>query len=152
MTIAFSIALSHFTYPKHLINLSPTLPHFAASFKLNFEWSLEPVIGDFLFKYFWIFIFRAYDGWNNLNYVTEEIVNPKRNLPLSIIIAIPMVTVCYLLVNISYLAVMSPSEMMISEAVAVVSSQTCFYQRVRLSCFGELPDVVWPKIAQKSQN
>ena len=99
-----------------------------------------------------LFIFRAYDGWNNLNYVTEEIVNPKRNLPLSIIIAIPMVTVCYLLVNISYLAVMSPSEMMISEAVAVVSSQTCFYQRVRLSCFGELPDVVWPKIAQKSQN
>ena len=65
--------------------------------------------------------FRAYDGWNNLNYVTEEIVNPKRNLPLSIIIAIPMVTICYLLVNVSYLAVMSPSEMMISEAVAVVS-------------------------------
>ena len=62
----------------------------------------------------------AYDGWNNLNYVTEEIINPKRNLPLSIIIAIPMVTVCYLLVNISYLAVMSPSEMMISDAVAVV--------------------------------
>ena len=63
----------------------------------------------------------AYDGWNNLNYVTEEIINPKRNLPLSIIIAIPMVTICYLLVNISYLAVMSPSEMMISDAVAVVS-------------------------------
>ena len=62
----------------------------------------------------------AYDGWNNLNYVTEEIINPKRNLPLSIIIAIPMVTICYLLVNISYLAVMSPSEMMISDAVAVV--------------------------------
>ncbi len=61
----------------------------------------------------------AYDGWNNLNYVTEEIINPKRNLPLSIIIAIPMVTICYLLVNISYLAVMSPSEMMISDAVAV---------------------------------
>ena len=63
----------------------------------------------------------AYDGWNNLNYVTEEIINPKRNLPLSIIIAIPMVTICYLLVNISYLAVMSPSEMVISDAVAVVS-------------------------------
>ena len=47
-------------------------------------------------------------------------MNPHRNLPLSIAIAIPLVTVCYVLVNISYLAVMSPSEMMISDAVAVV--------------------------------
>ena len=61
----------------------------------------------------------AYDGWNNLNYVTEEIINPRKNLPLSILIAIPMVTICYVLVNVSYLLVMSPSEMMISDAVAV---------------------------------
>ena len=60
------------------------------------------------------------------NYVTEEIINPRRNLPLSIVIAIPMVTVCYLLVNISYLTVMSPSEMMISDAVAVVSFELRF--------------------------
>lgn len=76
-----------------------------------------PTIGGFATAFYsglW-----AYDGWNNLNYVTEEIINPRRNLPLSIVIAIPMVTVCYLLVNISYLTVMSPSEMMISDAVAV---------------------------------
>ena len=30
--------------------------------------------------------------------------------------------------------------------------QTCFCQHVRMSCFSELPDVVLPKIAQKSQN
>ncbi|KAF9795219.1 hypothetical protein SFRURICE_004591 [Spodoptera frugiperda] len=61
----------------------------------------------------------AYDGWNNLNYVTEEIKNPSKNLPLSIIIGIPLVTLCYALVNVSYLAVMSVSEMADSEAVAV---------------------------------
>ena len=43
-----------------------------------------------------------------------------RNLPRSIIIAIPLVTMCYVLINISYLAVMSAAEMIESEAVAVV--------------------------------
>lgn len=61
----------------------------------------------------------AYDGWNNLNYVTEEIKNPSKNLPRSIIIGIPLVTLCYALINISYLAAMSPTEMVQSEAVAV---------------------------------
>nr|CAD7455303.1 unnamed protein product [Timema tahoe] len=61
----------------------------------------------------------AYDGWNNLNYVTEEIKNPSVNLPLSIIIGIPLVTLCYALINLSYLAVMSAAEMIESEAVAV---------------------------------
>ena len=40
-------------------------------------------------------------------------------MPLSIGIAIPMVTIIYVLVNISYLTVMSPSEMLVSDAVAV---------------------------------
>ncbi|XP_014488143.1 PREDICTED: b(0,+)-type amino acid transporter 1-like isoform X2 [Dinoponera quadriceps] len=61
----------------------------------------------------------AYDGWNNLNYVTEEIKNPSKNLPRSIMIGIPLVTLCYALINVSYLAVMSPTEMIESEAVAV---------------------------------
>ena len=32
------------------------------------------------------------------------------------------------------------------------SNQTCTSQRLKLSCFCDLPDVVWPKIDQKSQN
>lgn len=49
-------------------------------------------------------------------YVVPDIT---RNLPRSIIIAIPLVTLCYALINLSYLAVMSPAEMVESEAVAV---------------------------------
>ena len=45
-----------------------------------------------------------------------------RDLPMSILIGIPLVTVCYVLVNIAYLAVLTPAEIKVSSAVAVVSS------------------------------
>ncbi|XP_077503474.1 L-type amino acid transporter sobremesa [Amblyomma americanum] len=61
----------------------------------------------------------AYDGWNNLNYITEELINPYVNLPRSIMIGIPLVTLCYVLINVSYMSVMSATELLASEAVAV---------------------------------
>ncbi|XP_031466962.1 LOW QUALITY PROTEIN: b(0,+)-type amino acid transporter 1-like [Phasianus colchicus] len=61
----------------------------------------------------------SYDGWNNLNYVTEELKNPEVTLPRAVMIAIPLVTCLYLLVNISYFAAMAPSELLTSGAVAV---------------------------------
>eukprot|EP00794_Sanderia_malayensis_P018967 gene18967-20873_t len=61
----------------------------------------------------------AYDGWNNLNYVTEELKNPLRDLPLAIMIGIPLVTGCYVLVNIAYLTVLTKVEIATSGAVAV---------------------------------
>uniref|UniRef100_F6RU80 Solute carrier family 7 member 9 n=2 Tax=Bos taurus TaxID=9913 RepID=F6RU80_BOVIN len=61
----------------------------------------------------------AYDGWNQLNYITEELRNPFRNLPLAIIIGIPLVTGCYILMNVSYFTVMTATELLQSQAVAV---------------------------------
>ncbi|XP_061650291.1 b(0,+)-type amino acid transporter 1-like isoform X1 [Phyllopteryx taeniolatus] len=61
----------------------------------------------------------SYDGWNTLNYVTEELKNPEVNLPRAVVIAISMVTGLYLLVNVSYLTVMTPKELISSNAVAV---------------------------------
>uniref|UniRef100_A0A8C3TLL7 b(0,+)-type amino acid transporter 1 n=1 Tax=Catharus ustulatus TaxID=91951 RepID=A0A8C3TLL7_CATUS len=61
----------------------------------------------------------SYDGWNNLNYVTEELKKPEVTLPRALMIAIPLVTCLYLLVNVSYLAAMTPSELLSSGAVAV---------------------------------
>ncbi|XP_068117044.1 b(0,+)-type amino acid transporter 1-like isoform X2 [Hyperolius riggenbachi] len=61
----------------------------------------------------------AYDGWAQLNYITEELENPYRNLPLAIIVGIPLVMVCYLLINIAYFTVMTPTELLQSPAVAV---------------------------------
>lgn len=41
----------------------------------------------------------AYEGWTNLNTVTEEIKNPKRDLPLALIIGIGGITLLYTLFN-----------------------------------------------------
>ncbi|KAM4695348.1 b(0,+)-type amino acid transporter 1-like [Discoglossus pictus] len=61
----------------------------------------------------------SYDGWNNLNYVTEELKNPEVNLPRAVMIAIPLVTCVYMMVNISYFAAMTPHELLSSDAVAI---------------------------------
>uniref|UniRef100_A0A8D2L2G8 b(0,+)-type amino acid transporter 1 n=1 Tax=Varanus komodoensis TaxID=61221 RepID=A0A8D2L2G8_VARKO len=61
----------------------------------------------------------SFDGWNNLNYVTEEIKKPEVNLPKAMMIAIPLVTCFYLLVNVSYFAAMTPAELLSSGAVAI---------------------------------
>lgn len=51
---------------------------------------------------------------------------------MSIIIAIPMVTICYVLINVSYLTVMSPDALLESEAVAVVSKIKSKRAKVKL--------------------
>lgn len=61
----------------------------------------------------------AYDGWNQLSYVTEELENPNQNLPKAVSIAVPLVTLCYVLTNVAYLSVLSPKEILSSNAVAV---------------------------------
>lgn len=41
----------------------------------------------------------AYEGWTNMNSVAEELKNPKKNLPLSIIISLGAITIVYTLFN-----------------------------------------------------
>ncbi|KAK6185293.1 hypothetical protein SNE40_007559 [Patella caerulea] len=61
----------------------------------------------------------AYDGWNNLNSVTEELQNPPKNLPRANVGSVILVIIVYLLTNISYLTVMTVDELLDSPAVAV---------------------------------
>jgi basic amino acid/polyamine antiporter, APA family len=48
-------------------------------------------------------ILFAYGGWQNANYVAEEIEAPERNLPRSLIAGVIVVAAVYVLVNVAYL-------------------------------------------------
>ena len=41
----------------------------------------------------------AYDGWNDLNMVSEEIERPERNIPLALIVGVLVVAALYMLTN-----------------------------------------------------
>ncbi|MDR7869328.1 MAG: amino acid permease [Tissierellaceae bacterium] len=84
---------------------------------VNPDLSLTPVNGDTSFgsiigmiSFAVVASLWAYEGWTNLNTVAEEVKNPKRNLPLSIIIAIISITLIYTLFNYSIYRVVSISE------------------------------------------
>ena len=62
----------------------------------------------------------AYNGWNYLNFVIEELQDPVRNLPRGIAISIILVMVVYIMTNIAFYTTLSVPEVLGSEAVAVV--------------------------------
>ncbi|XP_061768000.1 cystine/glutamate transporter [Nerophis ophidion] len=87
----------------------------------------------------------AYGGWFYLNFVTEEVINPNRTIPLAIICSMVTVTVLYVLVNVSYYTVMTPAELLLSDAVAVTFANRALQGvssviplLVALSCLGAL--------------
>lgn len=48
----------------------------------------------------------ASDAWNNITFTAGEVKNPQRTLPLSLLFGVGLVSVLYLLANVSYLCVL----------------------------------------------
>ena len=51
----------------------------------------------------------AYNGWNELTYVSGEIADPKRNIPRALVAGIGIVGLLYVFVNTSYFFVLPPT-------------------------------------------
>ncbi|XP_055699130.1 Y+L amino acid transporter 2 isoform X2 [Phlebotomus papatasi] len=91
----------------------------------------------------------AYNGWNYLNFIIEELKDPIKNLPRAIAISCTLVTVVYVLANASFYTILSPDEVLGSEAVAVTFADRIFGSMawtipvfVALSTFGAVNGIL----------
>lgn len=70
--------------------------------------------------------FWAYDGWNNLTFVSGEVKQAQRNVPLGLLFGTLIVIVVYMLINAAYLYVLPIEEMAKSPLVAATASEIIF--------------------------
>lgn len=63
---------------------------------------------------------------NYLNFIIEELIDPVKNLPRAIAISCTLVTLVYVLANVSFYTILSPTEVMGSAAVAVTFADRAF--------------------------
>jgi basic amino acid/polyamine antiporter, APA family len=50
-----------------------------------------------------ILVMYAYGGWNDAAFVAAEVRNPRRNIPLALLLGVGIITVLYVLVNAAYI-------------------------------------------------
>ncbi|VDP06069.1 unnamed protein product, partial [Heligmosomoides polygyrus] len=98
-------------------------PQYRDSFDNLFEGNFRDISAPAVSFYSGLF---AYQGWTYLNFITEEIINPRRNLPLSVFISMGIVTLVYVLYNVALYVVMSPEEVLLSPAAGVLFAEKAF--------------------------
>ncbi|KAM7282117.1 large neutral amino acids transporter small subunit 2 [Ixodes scapularis] len=92
----------------------------------------------------------AYNGWNYLNFVIEELKDPHRNLPLAIFISCILVMVVYTLSIVAFHTTLSVQEVLGAEAVAVTFAEKLYGSMawivpvfVALSTFGGVNGILF---------
>jgi APA family basic amino acid/polyamine antiporter len=86
------------------------------------------------------------DAWNNITFTAGEVINPRRNIPLSLAFGTFLVIGLYLLANVAYLAALpfaaiqnAPSDRVASETANVIfpgAGATIMAVAIMISTFG----------------
>ncbi|MFH0988797.1 MAG: amino acid permease [bacterium] len=63
-------------------------------------------------------ILWSYGGWQHATFTAGEAKNPRRDMPISLIAGTVIVTALYILINVCYMMLLSPSQMASSSRVA----------------------------------
>src|SRR5947208_5299706 len=103
-------------------------------------------------------ILFTYGGWQQTNFIAEEIVEPERNLPRALVLGVAIVVVVYLLANVAYLTVLGPTGLATSTAPAAdvmrvllgPAAGTVIAAGIAVSTFGflNLVILVTPRVLQ----
>ena len=73
-----------------------------------------------------LYVGYAYSGWNAATYITGEVENPRRTLPLVLTAGTSVVMLCYLLLNFVFLSVAPMDEMRGKIEVGYIAASHAF--------------------------
>lgn len=100
----------------------------------------------------------SYGGWQQTNFVAEEIIAPERNLPKALLLGVLAVVVVYLLANLAYLSTLGSGGLAASSAPAADTmrqligpeGETLIAAGIAVSTFGfiALVILVTPRVLQ----
>jgi APA family basic amino acid/polyamine antiporter len=103
-------------------------------------------------------ILFTYGGWQQTNFIAEEIIQPERTLPRALVLGVVIVVAVYLLANLAYLRVLGPAGLARSTAPAADTMRallgpaggTFIAAGIAISTFGflDLVILVTPRVLQ----
>lgn len=100
-----------------VVGLAFVVPSNVPSFQLSTRpggvWEVGKALGAALVP-----VLFTYGGWQQTNFIAEEIVEPERNLPRALLLGVAIVLAVYLLSNLTYLRVLGAHGLALSRAPA----------------------------------
>ena len=90
-----------------------------------------------------IAVFWAYDGWVYITWVAGEVKNPRRNVPLAMVLGVLAVGAIYIAMNVTYMYALPLKEIAAHETIAHAAAAALFSPRaavwlslmIAISCF-----------------
>lgn len=90
-----------------------------------------------------IAVFWAYDGWVYITWVAGEVKDPRRNVPLAMVLGVLAVAVIYIAMNMTYVYALPMTEVAKHETIAHAAAAQLFSPRaavwlsamIAISCF-----------------
>jgi APA family basic amino acid/polyamine antiporter len=102
-------------------------------------WQLLSALGVGLIAVFW-----AYDGWVYITWVAEEVKEPRRNVPLAMVLGVLVVGLIYVAMSMTYVYALPGTEIAKHQTIAHAAAVALFSPGagmwlsalIALSCFG----------------